>query len=192
MNKNRHRTMLMKQWLPTPQFMERHATIVAGPAEVVIEALASFDTSNDPLILRLLQLREAPSRLLGRLGGRSALTGRPCFGLQDFILLERRSDFLAFGLAGKFWELDFGLHPIATPEEFRTLAKPGVAKFVMTYALSSRSDGRLDLVTETQVQCPDARSMLPFTLYWYLIRLGSGLIRRRILSAVSVRSTLAP
>ena len=43
------------------------------------------------------------------------------------------------------------------------------------------------LVTETRVESTDARARRLFALYWLVIRLGSGLIRRDLLRAVRRR-----
>lgn len=187
---------LAAAWLPLAQFQERHEGPVSGPPEMVIETLAALDDSDDRLVKMMLQLREAPVRLWDALGGSSALKGRRRFGLHEFTVLERRQDALVLGLAGRFWRADYGVQAIPDAAAFRTLQAPGVARLVMVYALGPRSDGLLDLVTETRVHCPDRTSRLLFTPYWFAIRLGSGLIRRRMLSSVRKRmlllSTCAP
>ena len=171
-------------WLPGAQFSERHSAIVPGPAEAVLDTLGALDTGDDRLVELMLTLREAPSRLVARLGGKSDLAERPRFGLHEFSLLERRADALVLGLAGRFWRLDFGLHPIPDADAFRHIDVPGIARLVMIYTLAPRADGQFDLVTETRVFCPDRTSRLCFTPYWYAIRLGSGFIRRRMLKMV--------
>jgi hypothetical protein len=40
------------------------------------------------------------------------------------------------------------------------------------------------LTTETRVFCPDPYSLVRFAPYWVLIRIPSGLIRRRTLRAI--------
>ena len=184
--------LLADGWLPLAQFRERHEGPVAGPPEAVIETLATLDDSDDRLVRVMLQLREAPARLWDAIGGSSGLKGRRRCGLHEFTVLERRSDALVLGLAGRFWRPDFGVQATLDAAAFRTLQTPGVARLVMVYALGPRPDGLLDLVTETRVHCPDRTSYLLFAPYWFAIRLGSGLIRRRILSTVRTRMSLAP
>ena len=49
-----------------------------------------------------------------------------------------------------------------------------------------RADGAGTLLsTETRVEATDARTRVLFGVYWTLIRLGSGLIRRDMLRAVA-------
>lgn len=181
---------LAAAWLPNAQFREHHAAVVPGPIEKVMEALSSLNDGDDVLVRLMLQLREAPVRAWDALGGRSKLKGRPRFGLHEFTLIEQRDDALVWGLAGKFWRLDFGLHPVATAAEFRDLQLPGVARLVIVNALGPRSDGNVDMVTETHVHCPDRTSLTFFAPYWCAIRLGSGLIRRRMLRMVERRMSV--
>jgi hypothetical protein len=178
---------IAETWLPLAQFRERHENPVHGPPEAVIETLAMLDDSDDMLVRIMLQLREAPVRLWDLLGGQSALKGRPRFGLHEFIVLERRTDALVLGLAGRFWRLDFGIHRLMDPTDFGVLREPGVARLVMVYALAPRPDGLFDLATETRVHCPDQTSRLLFAPYWFAIRMASGLIRHRILNTVGKR-----
>lgn len=178
---------LAAAWLPLAQFRERHCAAVAGPPEAVIGILATLDDSDDRLVRFMLKLREAPVRLWDLLGGKSALKGRPRFGLHEFTILERRRDALVLGLAGRFWRADFGIHAMTDARAFRTFEAHGVARLVMVYTLAPRADGLFDLVTETRVHCPDRTSRLLFAPYWFAIRMGSGLIRRRILSTVRTR-----
>ncbi|MCL2717028.1 MAG: hypothetical protein FWD68_21405 [Alphaproteobacteria bacterium] len=176
--------LTMENWLPGAQFRETHSVVIQGAPDAILDALVALDDREDALVRLMLKLREAPSRIWIALGGRSALAGHPRFGLKDFTLLERRDNVLAFGLTGRFWQLDFGLIPLATPEAFRTFLENGVAKLVMVYVVTPRGDGSVDLITKTHVHCPDRWSLFAFAPYWAAIRIGSGFIRRRILALV--------
>jgi len=48
--------------------------------------------------------------------------------------------------------------------------------------------GGTRLSTETRCRATDARSRITFALYWALIRIGSGLIRRETLAAIARRA----
>ncbi len=66
----------------------------------------------------------------------------------------------------------------------RAFAEPGWVK--VGYDLVLRADGAGTLLsTETRVEATDARTRVLFGVYWTLIRLGSGLIRRDMLRAVA-------
>lgn len=179
---------IVADWLPDAQFRERHSAIVPGPAEAILAALKAFDAHEDKAVQFMMDLREAPSRLWARLGGTSAIAGQPRFGLHNFTTLEESADALVYGLAGRFWQLDYGLQRVETLEAFAMLQTPRIAKLVMAFTVTPRADGRVDLVTETRVRCVDRASLILFAPYWFAIRLGSGFIRRRILSLAARRA----
>lgn len=122
-----------------------------------------------------MALRTLPSRLL-RLEVR---VGMPSF---TPLASDGKSETVA-GLIGRFWRLDGGLVPIADAEAFARLAGPGTPKLVIGYRATPDPLGTL-LTTETRVFCPDRSSLLRFAPYWTLIRIPSGLIRRRTLRAI--------
>jgi hypothetical protein len=76
----------------------------------------------------------------------------------------------------------------ATPEQFRELAAPGVAKAVMNFRMEPDGDGAWFLSTETRVHATDASARRRFGRYWALIRPGSGFIRRMWLRAIKRRA----
>lgn len=160
----------------------------ATPGQV-LDAVTRLTAEHDPLVQRLLQIREAPARLALRLGLRNALAERPRFGLHEFTLLGRQGDReIAYGLIGRFWRGDFGLRPCADGDAFRRFAEPGTARLVLHFSCEQAEQGGFTLVrTETRVHCPDRRSRLLFTPYWLAIRPVSGLIRRRLLRDIQRR-----
>ena len=122
-----------------------------------------------------MALRTVPSRLLGRVA--------PQVGEQIFTSLDCDESETVAGLVGRFWQLDGGLVPIPDAGAFDRFAEPGVPKLVTGFRVAPDPAGTL-LTTETRVFCPDRHSRLRFAPYWMLIRLPSGLIRRRALRAI--------
>lgn len=171
---------LLDKYLPVYQFAERHDVLINSSPGTVLDAVQAYDSSSDRIVLLLTKLRELPGRLLTRLG--FAAKSRPAnFGLGDFTPLDRDGDReMAAGLVGRFWRLNYGLVPLPDAAAFTAFARPGNAKLVLGFRAEPVGD-RTRLVTETRVYCPDRMSLLPFTLYWLVIRLPSGLIRRRFL-----------
>ncbi|RKQ52981.1 hypothetical protein C8E02_3451 [Vogesella indigofera] len=165
--------------LPDFQFRERHQRQCRATPAALIAAVPLVQPQSLPLVRVLLQLRELPARLLRD----PARQGRPLFGLHEFTLLYRDEHSLALGLAGRFWQRDFGLASIADADGFRTFAEPGVPRLLLTFQAQANADGSL-LCTETRVHCPDHASRLRFWPYWLAIRLASGLIRRQMLAAI--------
>jgi hypothetical protein len=159
--------------------VERHHVLVAASPERVIAAVAQFIPPHDRITSALMWLRRLPGRLLGQTP--------PAFGVHSFTPLswDDRSETVS-GLVGRFWRLDGGLVPIANAEAFDRFAEPGTPKLVIGFRAAA--DGQATrLTTETRVFCPDGYSLLRFAPYWAVIRLASGLIRRRALKAIKAR-----
>jgi len=71
-----------------------------------------------------------------------------------------------------------------TPEDFAGFAEPGWSKVGMNFRLAPKNSGT-ELFTETRVLSTDAATKRSFTVYWIPVRVGSGLVRRDVLRAVS-------
>ena len=167
---------LIDKHLPRYQFSERHRTRVRASPDEVIRAVVNFNRPRDRFSDVLLALRTVPSRLLGR--------EAPRVGFNIFTPLDQDGTCeTVAGLIGRFWQLDGGLVPIADADAFARYSEPGTPKLVTGFHATPDPVGTL-LTTETRVFCPDRYSLLRFAPYWMLIRLPSGLIRRRALRAI--------
>jgi hypothetical protein len=175
------------QLLPTYQFSERHQSVVAADPARVRAGLETLD-DNDAVMRALIALRELPSRIAGALGARNTLWGKPPFGLSNFTPLMRSESEIAYGLIGRFWQLDYGLEPVTDAAAFIAFDKPATPKLVLGFQVLTGPNGGTRLVTETRVYCPDRAALLRFTPYWWIIRAASGFIRRRLLTAVKRRA----
>lgn len=176
---------IVARWLPDAQFAETHSMEIDAAPRPIIAAFRGLDTGADGLVRAFLWLRELPSRALGRVGAASSLAGRPPFGMHNFTPLEEHEKLLVLGLAGKFWRLDFGLVPIASPADFSDFNAEGVPRLVMVLAAEPGAQGGSIVCTRTAVYCPDRASRLRFAPYWFAIRATSGLIRRRMLRMIA-------
>lgn len=173
---------LTLHYLPEAQFAETHSIPIDAAPSVILDTVERVDANDDPFIARLIGLREMPKRLLGR------PEAAPPFGLHSFTRLERSERGIAYGLIGRFWRLDFGLREISDAAVFRDFAEPGTPKLVLCFETESLPDGRVRLVTQTRLFCPDRASRLKMRPYWLAIRLASGFIRMRMLRLVKVRA----
>ncbi|WP_378235028.1 hypothetical protein [Aquincola agrisoli] len=174
-------------WLPAVHFHERHGRRgVPCTPEALIAAVRGFDDRSDPLLNGLLWLREWPARHLLPAGARRRIPAeRPRFGLAQFVVLESTPARIVYGLAGRFWQADFGLVPLADGQAFRRFGEPGAAKLVLAFGARAAASGRgSDLETVTAVHCCDAAARRRFLPYWLLVRPFSGWIRRRLLSRI--------
>lgn len=175
---------LMTRYLPRYQFAEEHSLHVPASPSRVLDMANRPEVVDDPVARQLIALRELPNRLAGRLGFASALQDRPAFSLAEFTPLGRDGEHeLAFGLAGRFWQSDYGLVPLADASAFAALDAAGLAKLVLNFTAQPEGRGTR-LTTRTRIWCGDESSRRRFNLYWLLIRPASGLIRRRLLRRV--------
>jgi hypothetical protein len=165
---------LIDKRLPHYQFSETHRTRVKASPDAVMRTVLA-DLPRDRLSDVLLMLRTVPSRLLGR--------AAPKVGKQMFTSLGCNESETVAGLIGRFWQPDGGLVSFPDAHAFERFAEPGIPKLVTGFRVIPDPVGTL-LTTETRVFCPDRHSLLRFAPYWMLIRIPSGLIRRRTLRAI--------
>lgn len=176
---------LMTRLLPDWQFGEQHALRVEDvtPARAyagIVPGLAAPDA----LIAQAIALREAPGRLLRKLGLSGNTLPPQAFGFHSFTLLgELPGREVAFGLAGQFWRLDYGLRPIADATGFALLADQ--PRLVLNVCVEPAQGLGCQLITHTRVHCPTEAQRRRFAPYWYAIRPVSGLIRRRLLQRIA-------
>jgi hypothetical protein len=151
---------LMPQW----QFRERHSIRVAASPEVIFEAIRRV-TPREIFLFRTLTFIRHPVR-----GGRESILNAP----PDEPILD-----------------------VATRTGFRYLANEPPREIVIGLDISPEVfaamnfliDGSL-LSTETRVFAGTAKARRIFAVYWFVIRLGSGLIRRMWLRAIRKRAEL--
>jgi len=171
----------MNRLLPEWQFGERHALTLDGvpPARAYASIVPGL-SAEDRLIANAIALREVPGRLLRALGlSRNTLPSR-AFGFHSFKLLgEVPGHEVAFGLAGRFWQMDYGLRCIADTAAF--MAMTDQPRLVLNVCVEPLDGQRCQLVTHTRVHCPDEAQRRRFLPYWILIRPASGFIRMRLL-----------
>ena len=176
---------LIERLLPQWQFSEQHALVLDGvtPAHAYASIIPGLSTQ-DPLITQAIALREVPGRLLRALGlSRNALPSQ-AFVFHSFALLGQVPNTeVAFGLAGRFWQLDYGLCTVANAEEFAAMIDH--PRLVLNVCVEPLSDHSCRLVTHTRVHCPDKAQRSRFTPYWFAIRPVSGLIRQRLLRRIA-------
>ncbi|HDR2707549.1 TPA: hypothetical protein QCJ50_001825 [Enterobacter mori] len=168
-------------FLPQFHFHEKHRTVIhTAHPETILPLIANFDVRQDPVIRRLMSLRQIPQKFL-RNPQPNAIGD---FGLHSFTLLKSSASELCYGLIGQFWRTDFGLEDVPDASAFQTPAAPGSAKLLLRYRITELALGQHELCTETFVYCPDRSTRLRMTAYWLVIRAGSGWIRKRTLKAV--------
>jgi hypothetical protein len=183
--------MLIDEYLPQYDVVERHATVVRASATQVYATLRMADLAASRVVRLLLALRTLPAVVRG--GGSSVQHLRTRMGAsltlrafedQGFVVLaEDPPRELLIGLVGSFWTLGGGLRPVDA-RTFQGPQPPGTARTAWSFTVEAWANGRSCLATETRVQCADMESRRRFRYYWWAIRPGSGLIRRYMLRAI--------
>jgi hypothetical protein len=174
-----------------PQFTHRevHATDVDASPEAVWAALHEV-RGNDMPLTRIL----ATIRGLGSSGASGPMV--EAFAKRGFsIVVDDAPRQLAAVCAGQPW-LARGGENVRVPDlrAVAEFARPGFVLMAMSFALEplgGQAGGRTRLTTETRVQPTDAFAARKFRPYWWIIRAGSGLIRRDMLRAVRRRAEAA-
>jgi hypothetical protein len=179
--------MITAQWpllaevMPEGDFRIRHRRRVAAPPETVWSAVERYDLSRDASL---------PVRSLFRLRGLGVPRGsiREALGGYGFALLaERPGEEVVVGTTGRFWTIRerSNMERPADLDAFQAFDRPGWAKGAISVRVEPLDDGSTNLLTETRVQCMDERARRRFALYWALIEVFSGWIRRDMLRAVA-------
>lgn len=191
------RALLLDELMPRYDVVERHRTVVRADPECVFAAIREADLAGGAITRALLALRLLPAAA-GSLtrSPRAALTvlrarraPRRRVRLAEFehagfkVVAEHPPDEMVIGLLGKFWTPSGGLRAEVALDHFAAGPPPGHALAGWNFSIAARVEGGTDLRTETRVWCaPDARTR--FRAYWFVVRPGSGLIRRAMLRAI--------
>lgn len=174
-------TTLAERIMPGPDASERHAITITASREQVWAALSEVRASDIKAAKPLFAVRG----LISRLRNGHSQRDMPTFTT----LAEDHGRERVQGVIGQWWKLGRSKNVDA---DFATFDEPGYAKGIFSFELQDAGPGRIRLITETRVKAtsPDARRA--FLRYWVVIRLGSGLLRLFILSAIRERAEKAP
>jgi hypothetical protein len=184
--------MLLDELLPEFHVRASYGTQVVASPEQVYATLWTADFDHWGLMRALFRLRGVPGllaaprvawRRVRAQGGRRPVRLEDALGSGFTLLGERPGEELVLGTLGRFWLARAELRPVS-PESFRDISVPGMAKAAWNFAVHPGTGGRTVLTTETRVLCADHATWRRFRIYWAVIRPFSGLIRREMLAAV--------
>jgi hypothetical protein len=183
--------MKLDDFMPHYHFNEVHRLRVRAQPEVVFQAVKTLSVSEMPkLVHGLMVLRGLPAKLLGTFHEppASEKNGKMTFLEEmlsaDFILLaETPGREVVLGLVGEFWRMAPRAVVQSSSEAFLRFEAPGYAKVAANLLVTAEKGGAW-LQTETRILAMDKTSRRKFGRYWFVIALGSGLIRRLWLRAI--------
>jgi hypothetical protein len=168
-------TKALNRLLTAYQFSEHHQAVVRGTPAQAFAAIERVDLADSTLAQVLMAIWRVPARLFMPNAPTKPMT------VADFIPLAHEPPVelvrgLIAGPPRKAW----------TSEEFISYDGPGF-KLAWSFWVTALPDGRCRIDTETRVHCNDSKTKRWFTLYWIIIRLPSGAIRRDLLRIVKQR-----
>jgi len=184
--------MLLDEFLPTFQFNEVHKVQVRASPEKTFAAIKELTWGElSPIVNLLLGIRALPARLTGH-GEPSMDSRQPMLNSMyagGFIPLAESSNEIVFGLIGQFWKLTSAESPhIHSPQEFLAFVDPAFAKVAANLRVCLAAPSLVECTTETRIDVPDSTTRKKFGRYWFVISMGSALIRILWLNAIKHRA----
>jgi hypothetical protein len=181
--------MILDTLLPAYDFRERHSLYVRSTPENIYKSLHTISPPGLPLLRLLMGLRGLPETLFGRKTkqpfGRSTPLLTQIVGTTFFVVGDSPNQELVLGTIGQFWKLRGGeFRSFASPQEFQSFNESGFAKAGLNFFIERTNEHHCRISTETRILCTDPASRRKFRLYWFIIRIGSGLIRHEFLRAI--------
>lgn len=182
--------LVLDDVIPRPDHRSRHQRHISEPPDQVWTALLTASIDAHPVARFLMGARKLPTRFLGP---------RPSTGRQPRTLVEMApypivsmtpGRGIVIAGIGQPWKLN-GDHrpPHLSAADLARFATPGWAKVAMDVRIAP-ADGGAVISTETRVVATDERSRRSFGVYWNIIRVPSGVLRRLMLSAVAADAQL--
>jgi hypothetical protein len=174
---------LIDSILPEYDHHERHRSRVGAPPERVWDLLFSLRVADLPTTMRLVRLRGGPSAWFGEAPEAGSLRAIDSFAPRQ-ISAEKPTE-LVLGDIAKYASSTPSRPPIPRGDldAFSAFTEEGWSKVAMNFHLEPHPDGTL-VTTETRVLTYGASAKRTFALYWFMVRAGSGLIRRDLLRAI--------
>src|SRR5205809_7520725 len=162
--------MLIDDWMPVYDAVERHERAVASPGAMVYAALWRTDFAASGVVRWLLALRG--------LGKPRSLTLASLTESGFVKLGDRPPHEVVLGVAGKFWTPSGGRVRLDA-EAFRRFERPGYATAGSNFTVGDPPCGSARLAAEARIPSGAARARRCLRPSWRALRLGSGLIRLR-------------
>ncbi|MGX7824527.1 hypothetical protein ACTG9Q_05505 [Actinokineospora sp. 24-640] len=159
-------------FLPEWHFTEVHDLPIPASPATVLDAVTGLTLREAPFAFLLLSITKSKPKPEHRVVG----------DIDPKYLLDRTDNELVFGGMGSAGgEPPSLIGPVR--EVFRDFAEPGYNKICLNFRCV---DGILR--TETRIWCTSEEARRDFRRYWFVIRLGSGLIRLSMLRAIKRRA----
>jgi hypothetical protein len=174
--------MLIDEFLPHYDMVERHEVHVAASPARVYACVRTLDVARMPFTAALLAIRGLPHLLTGAVRPSLRMTLDDLTALGFVVLADNPPRELVLGVAGRFWRPTSGVIRMSA-SDFGRFAEPGHVRAAWNFRIEPEPGGSR-LRTETRVECIDDAAFRRFRLYWAVVGPFSGLIRRDMLRAI--------
>jgi hypothetical protein len=172
---------------PAYEFRERHSLRVRATPERIHDAILNVTADEIFLFRTLIWIRRLgrplPASILNVPKGTSLheIGARTTF----VTLADSRRELVSATVVARPKR---NPRPTSPAEMLALRNKPGYAIATMSWTIEPQPGGTCLVSTETRVHATDAGTRLRFAAYWFLIRAGSGFIRRMWLRAIRKRA----
>ncbi len=180
-------TTVLDRFVPHPDVMRRHETIVHAPAQFVMEVARSFEIESIWLVRTLFRLRSALLRAPAQQAQQHLGLVAQMQNIGWQCLADDPCHYLVEGAACQPWQADPAFSPVAAGD-FASLATPDRVKIVWTLEATELAPGLTRFATETRAVATDKAARVKFRRYWRKFGAGIVLIRLVLLPAVRHRA----
>jgi hypothetical protein len=171
------RDVLLDQFMPAYDVVERHAARVHAPADAVFAAACEQNLQASPVTRAIFRTREI---VLGAKGAPPRVAKgllREVMDLGWGVLAEVPGREVVVAAVTRPWEADVTFRAI-DPAAFASFDRPGYVKIAWTLRADPIGPSDTMFLTETRAVATDAAARRKFRLYWALFSPGITLIRR--------------
>lgn len=180
--------------MPIYEFRGVTSTVIRATPEQIFRALSTVTLADMPMANWLIYTRYLPSQLAGQAKDQTPSNvpiRKAIQGSGNIVLAEAPNRELVVGAIGKFHSL-VDQHPVMlqNPRQFAFFVNPAFQKLAMSWSIAGGNDqDGYRFVMENRTHALSARSRRQFALYWWLmIRTGSDIMSRLLVSAVKQRA----
>ncbi|HEY0680512.1 MAG TPA: hypothetical protein VGD17_19660 [Chitinophagaceae bacterium] len=167
--------MLQDKYLPAFDFTKTESITISKSAREIYPLICDLDFSSSRMLYWLFKIRGIPVPRSLSLKGLESI---------NFIRLEEeKNKELIIGIIGKFWSVKGNLQKFQ-PQDFLRLPYPLHAKATWNFELEEISPNQTRVITETRIHCPTAKTKRMFSLYWFIIKPFSALVRLKFLQCL--------
>jgi hypothetical protein len=174
---------LLDCFIPSPEVLEHHQTVVDAPADAVFDAAKRMQLMESPMVRAIIKARELA---LGGVPDPRSHPGPLVAQMQSIgwvVLAEKPGSEIVLGAATVPWEANPVFCPIQ-PMLFEAFREPGYVKIAWSLRVEPIDATRTRFHTETRVATTDAATKARFRRYWSYVAPGVELIRVAMLQSL--------